>query len=224
MNNYLKKATAGLSIVALAAGVFAYSTQDVLAASADTSGAPTDVNIDITETISISCDASETLSAIATDGQSTLGASNQTDCNIETNNTAGFKLDWSAATTYLENATSDQIAAYSPAVADTPEEWTVAATVAEWGGRVMSTSDGFGTTGSVNENTVWGTTDSTYGVGTNWVNVGSTIAGNGIYDYEAETDADGYDIDIEWGVEVGNNYIAPTGTYDVDVTFTATTL
>lgn len=170
------------------------------------------VNLQVDSTITITCPVSISMSPITGTGQSTVDSDNEATCNIKTNNSAGYKLEWAAATTYLENANSDQIAAYTPGIADTPEVWSVGASVSEWGARLKSTS-----TDTAAE---WDTGNDGYSG--KWLNVATSA--RQIVSRATETVSAGSDEIIQFGAEVGSAKFQPTGTYDVDVTMTATAL
>ena len=106
---------------------------------------------------------------------------------------------------------SDTIAAYTPAVADTPETWSVAAGDSEWGARLKSASD--------DTDAEWGTDTSAE----TWLNV-NNAAVRQIVSRSTETASDGSDEIVEFYAEVGASHFQPTGTYTVNVTATATTL
>lgn len=176
-----------------------------------------DVNLDINATISNSCDASVTMGAITGTGQSSL-TTNEADCTVITNNSAGYNLTFTSATTYLENATSDQIAAYTPAVAGTPEQWSVAASASEWGAHLKSTSTTY-------DDTKWGAvagSENYAAADVLWHNV-TNGSGFTVANRTTETSDSGDTETLMFGAEVGASKFQPTGTYDVDVTVTATT-
>jgi len=175
---------------------------------------PTDVNLDLTATISLVCTDSVTLGTITGTGQSNL-TTNEASCNVRTINSSGYQLSWQASTPYLENENGDQIAAYTPQTPDTPEVWSVSSTESEWGGRIKTTSTDPDLTGSE----IWDNTDSYSGT---WLNVSASpfIIANRI----TETAQAGSDEVILFGAEIGSNKFQPTGTYDTEVIITATTL
>ncbi len=182
--------------------------------SAATDDETIDVNLEIATTISLACDDSVTMGIITGTGASAL-ATNQAHCNVITNNSAGYRLDWQASSTaYMENANGDQIAAYTPETPDVPEAWSIAGTDSEWGARLTS--------GSTDTDAEWGTDDTVYGAGNYFLNVSTTP--REIVRRTTETDAAGSDEYIEFGAEVGATKWQPTGVYDIDVIMTATTL
>ena len=175
---------------------------------------PTDVNVGIDATISLTCSDSITLGTITGTGQSNL-TTNEVLCTVGTINSSGYQLSWQASTAYMENENGDQISPYTPQTPATPETWSVASTESEWGGRIKSTSTDPDLTGSA----IWDDTDSYSG---NWLNVSTSPFV--IADRSTETAQAGSNETILFGAEIGSNKFQPTGTYDVDVTFTATTL
>jgi hypothetical protein len=176
-----------------------------------------DVNLDVSATIANACDASVTMGSIVGTGQSAL-TTNEADCVVITNNSAGYDLTFTSATAYLENANSDQIAAYTPAVAGTPDQWSVASSASEWGAHLKSTSTSY-------DSSKWGAAAGTENYAASdvyWHNV--TSAGSfSVANKTSETTAGGDTETIMFGAEVGSSVLQPTGTYDVNVTVTATT-
>jgi len=173
------------------------------AANSDTAA----VNLTVAATISISAPADVSLGTITGTGASSTGTALWT---IITNNSGGYKLELQASAAALTSG-SDTIAAYTPAVADTPETWSVATTASEWGARLKSTS-----TDAAAE---WGT-DTT---AEKWLNV-NNAAVRQIVSRTTETDAAGSAETVAFKAEVGSSKLQPTGSYTVNVTATATTL
>jgi len=172
-----------------------------------------DVNLPISATITNSCTSVVNMGGITGTGQSAL-TTNESSCTVKTNNSTGYSLTYTSATPYLENADGDQIAAYTPAVAGTPETWSVASTASEWGARLKSTSTTY-------DSTKWGTAGTdTYAA--KWHNV-TNSGGFTVVSRSTETSSSGDTEIIQFGAEVGSSVLQPTGTYDVDVTITATT-
>ncbi|MFZ2193781.1 MAG: hypothetical protein WAV31_06055 [Candidatus Moraniibacteriota bacterium] len=175
----------------------------------------TPVSLNVDSVIAISCSSSVTMNPIVSTGQSSLvaDADNQATCNIITNDSDGYQLAWKASDTDMLSGT-DFIDPYSPGTSDTPENWSVASGVSEWGARLMTTS--------TDDNTAtWGTVDNSYSsTSANWLNVRTTD--RVIVQRASETT--GSDEIIQFGAEIGSAMVQPTGNYTVDVTFTATTL
>ena len=174
---------------------------------------PTDVNVAIDAIISLTCTDSITMGTITGTGQSNL-TTNEALCTVSTNNSTGYALYWQASTAYLENGTGDQITAYTPTTPDTPENWEVSATESEWGAKLKSGSTTY-------NSSTWGD-DDTYSNG-NWLNI-SAVSPYQIITRTTETSQAGDSETLLFGAEIGSNKFQPTGTYDVDVTVTATTL
>jgi hypothetical protein len=175
-----------------------------------------DVNLDVSATISNSCDATVTMGGIVGTGQSAL-TTNEADCTVITNNSSGYNLTYTSATAYLENTNGDQIGAYTPASAGTPEQWSVESSASEWGARLKSTSTTY-------SSAIWGAaagSENYAAADVYWHNV--TNSGLTIANRTTETDGSGDTETIIFGAEIGSNKVQPTGTYDVDVTVTATT-
>ena len=173
------------------------------AANSDTAA----VNLTVAATISISAPADVSLGTITGTGTSSVGTATWT---VTTNNSGGYKLEWQASAATLTSG-SDTIAAYTPAVADTPETWSVAASASEWGARLKSAS-----TDAAAE---WGTDDASE----KWLNVNNAAARQ-IVSRTTETDAAGSAETVAFKAEVGSSKFQPTGSYTVNVTATATTL
>ena len=173
----------------------------------------TDLNtsLPINATISLACTDTITMSSITGTGQSDL-ASNEATCNVKTNNSTGYKLEWSTGTINLTNANADAISAYSPTVSNTPEAWSITQTDSEWGARIKSTSTDSNTT-------LWGASNDYSG---KWLNIASSPFQ--IISRNTETDQAGSDEIIQFGAEIGSNKFQPTGTYSTSVVMTATTL
>ncbi|MFA7209792.1 MAG: hypothetical protein WC120_05995 [Parcubacteria group bacterium] len=162
-------------------------------------------------TISMSCPDSVTMGPITGVGQSDL-STNSIACNIKTDSVTGYKLDWAAGSATM-NSGSDTIAAYSPAVADTPETWSVDAADSEWGAHL-----GAGSTTA--DTDMWGIAD-TY-AGGKWLDIATNPFM--VIDRHSATDPAGDDEVIFFGSEIGSNKFQPTGSYSVNVTMTATIL
>lgn len=200
--------------VLLVATVFVLSTffYGVGRVNAAAAASTVTVNLTVGATISNSCTSPVTMGGITGTGQSAL-ATNTTTCTVITNNSTGYNLVWQASAATMSNGLGDTIAAYTPGSVDTPEVWSVAGADSEWGGHLGSTSTTVNTT-------TWGVAD-TY-AGGKWVNVKST----GTFQIANRTTdtAAGGDSEVVWfGAEVGASHFQPTGTYTVNVTFTATT-
>lgn len=158
--------------------------------------------------ISLSSPSDVSLGTITGTGTSSTGEATWT---VTTNNPPGYKLEWQASVATMTNEYSDTIAAYTPAVADTPETWSVASSDSEWGGRLKSTSTDY-------DSATWGTDDTT---NAKWLNVKS-LALFQIASRASTTT--GSDEIVQFKAEVGSSKFQPTGNYTVNVTVTATTL
>lgn len=158
--------------------------------------------------ISISAPADLTLTAIPGTGSS----SGSVTWNVQTDNALGYKMEWQASAATMSNAYSDTIAAYTPASADTPEAWSVAAADSEWGARLSSAS-----TDTAAE---WGTD----GVSEKWLNVVASPSLRQIVSRSSATSGGGSNETVQFKVEIGNDHWQPTGTYTVNITITVTEL
>lgn len=157
--------------------------------------------------ISISTPADLTLSAIPGTGSS----SGSVTWNVLTDNVNGYKMEWQASADTMASG-GDTIAAYTPAIGDTPETWSVLAGASEWGGRLSSTS--------TDTNAEWGTDSSSE----KWLNIVATPSLRQIVTRASPTSAGGSNEIVQFKIEVGASKIQPSGTYTVNVTATATTL
>jgi hypothetical protein len=171
------------------------------------------LNLDINATIAISCDSSVSMNSIVGTGQSPIDSANRAICTIVTNDSDGYKLEWAASGAVMLSASGDALGAYTPALPDTPETWSVATNDSEWGAKLGASSD-------VYDSLIWGNED-TYSGG-KWLNM-DTIARQ-IAQRSTETDGTGDSEHVYFAVEVGPGKIQPAGFYSVAVTFTATTL
>lgn len=175
----------------------------VTAASANDTAA---VNLTVAASISISSPSDVSLGTITGTGASSTGVATWT---VTTNNSGGYKLEWTASSATLTSG-SDTIAAYTPAVADTPDTWSVAASDSEWGARLKSSS--------TDTDAEWGVDSSSE----KWLNVATSP--REIVSRLTETAPGGSSETIEFKAEVGSSKVQATGNYTVNVTATATTL
>ena len=182
-----------------------YTTDDAAATDEDSY---TDFYQVVPISISVSSPADVSLGTITGTGTSSTGEATWT---VTTSNPSGYKLEWQASGATMTNEYSDTVAAYTPAVADTPETWSVATTDSEWGGRLKSTSTDYASA-------TWGTDDS---ANAKWLNVKSSA----LFQIASRASATtGSDEIVQFKAEVGSSKFQPTGTYTVNVTVTATTL
>jgi hypothetical protein len=181
-------------------------------------GGGTYLNLDIGAIIALDCDAEVTMGSITGFGKSDL-TTNSATCNVRTNNTGGYKLDWQASSESMSNVDADLIGAYTPVVSSTPEVWDIEFNESAWGARLSSASTYYNAT-------QWGVDDTSgtaYGTTAKWLNVAADTPYNFIQK-TSETTAAGDNEVIEFGAEIGSSKIQPSGTYGVTVTITATTL
>jgi hypothetical protein len=181
----------------------------------------TNIYLGVSTTISIDCTPTVTMNTITGYGFSTLSASNEAECVIQTNNSTGYSVTWQASTAWgtnngaLENASSDEI----PTLSTTPAVWNVANGASGWGARVKSTSQKFAT----NTSTAWGSTDTYAGIF-----AGINTSAIEFWEQASETGDGGSDltdnVTIQFGAEIDSAKIQPTGTYRQEITLTATTL
>ena len=176
---------------------------------------PSHINLTLDATLAISCTDLVTMGPITGDGQSDL-ATNTATCNVRTNNSNGYKLEWLASTpTMISNSNpADTISSYSPISPTTPEPWSINAADSEWGAKLKTGSTTY-------DAPTWGSQD-TYTNG-NWLNISSSSPYQFI-SRPSETLESGDDESILFGAQVGADHIQPSGTYEAQVTITATSL
>lgn len=191
--NYLLGVTNLILFVSMSSPVLAATDDDLVS-----------LDLTVDTSISISSPSNVTLGTITGTGSSSEGTAAWT---ITTNNSAGYKLEWTASAATMSNGT-DTIAAYTPAVANTPETWSVSTSASEWGGRLKSSS--------TDTNVEWGT-DST---SEKWLNV-STTARQII---SRATATSGSTENLAFKAEIGSGKVQPTGSYNTDIVITATSL
>lgn len=182
-----------------------YTTDDAAATDMDTY---TDFYQVVPVTISISSPSDVSLGTITGTGVSNTGEATWT---VTTNNPNGYKLEWQASTAGMISEYLDAIAAYSPAVADTPELWSVATNASEWGARLKSTSTDY-------SSSFWGIDDSS---NAKWLNATSSA----LFQIANRSSPTAGSLEtVQFKSEVGSAMFQPTGNYTVNVTATATTL
>ncbi|OQA04373.1 MAG: Calx-beta domain protein [bacterium ADurb.Bin400] len=159
------------------------------------------------------------LGGIVGSGKSNEGnlSANSVTLNVKTDNPGGYTLSWKASpatgrtNSTLENEHSDSISAIS--VGASPVSWPDLASGSGWGARLGSASTTF-------NSSLWGNSD-TYALG-KWIGIPAldwTFTTK-----NSATSLDGDDQIVIFGAEIGADKIQPTGTYLVDVVFTAVTI
>ncbi|MFA7209420.1 MAG: hypothetical protein WC120_03985, partial [Parcubacteria group bacterium] len=169
-------------------------------------------SLPIEATIAITCTDAINLNPIIGTGISTIDATNEATCNVKTNNSNGYKLEWSTASTDLTNANADTISGYIPTNPNTPETWNLDQATAAWGARLKSTS-------ADPDTDTWGSSDGYAG---KWLNIDTSAYQ--IVSRSTETLQTGSDEILQFGAEIGSNKFQPSGTYATSVVLTATTL
>lgn len=164
------------------------------------------VSVSVTGAIAISAPADVTMGTITGTGVAAPGSATWT---VTTNNAAGYQLEWSASSATMDSG-ANTIGAYTPAIPNTPETWSVGSTDSEWGARLSSASTDVGAE--------WGT-DST---SEKWLNVSTST--RQIVSRSSQTPPTGSDEIVQFKSEVGSGHMQPEGSYSVNVTATATTL
>ncbi len=152
-------------------------------------------------------------------GVSALVATGNAVWNVKTNNSAGYTLGVKATSSPALESGSNSVADYTPAVAATPETWSVPSGTAEFG------FSGFGSHISTG---TWGTDSDCVGGTANDPSTGLkyrdfdtsdiTIASSA-----ATTTTAGVDSTVCFAVEQDGFYI-PSGVYRATIVATATTL
>jgi hypothetical protein len=163
--------------------------------------------------ISLNCDDTADLGFISFNGRQTQPI----NCTVITDSDTGYALAWDITTGsggtytgYLINEFENTIAPFHPSVAGTPDTWTVANNDARWGGRLSSTS--------TDTDVKWGTDLST----DKWLNVGT--GSYTVVSRSSRTDLAGSTETLQFRAEIGAQKIQPTGTYQANVTLTASAL
>ena len=160
-------------------------------------------------------------------GTVTIGT-NAVNCNVRTNNTAGYTLAWQvasgsggASTGHMINQFEDVLTPFRYAVGSdayaTPTNWdstAVPSTVSAWGGRIAQSGSGHAASPIT-----WGNDASS---DEKWMAV-STGATTTIARENNATQETGSNNYVGFRVQVGADKIQPTGTYQSTVTFTAAT-
>ena len=201
------------------------------------------VQIALTASIGLNCDADgggagsgETLALTGFSDSGDTGelnssvtvGTNAVNCNVRTNNTAGYDLAWQVTsgsggnnTGYMISQFEDLLHPFRYSVGSdayaTPTNWNstaVPSSVSAWGGRIADTSSGY-TASPI----TWGADASS---NEKWMAV-STGATTTIARENTETQETGSNNYIGFRVQVGADKIQPTGTYQSTVTFTAST-
>lgn len=163
--------------------------------------------------IAMNCTDGIDIGEITLTGQATGSGS----CTIVTDADAGYALTWGVLTGsggthtgYLISQNEDVIAPFAPAVAGTPDDWSVAQNDARWGGRLSSDS--------TDTDAQWGTDDASE----KWLNVGT--GSYTVVSRSSRTDDDGSEQIIQFRVEIGAQKIQSSGLYTSSVVLTASAL
>ncbi len=151
-------------------------------------------------------------------------------CNVKSNNTTGYTLNWQVttgtggtSTGYMINQYEDKILPFrynnSNDAQTTTVTWSgnVSATDAEWGARLSSTSDVFSENNAAVDinSTEWGTDAASE----KWARVasGSSIAFASATTPTSDAGDNHY---VGFRVEIGSSRLQPSGNYQVEVDFT----
>lgn len=163
--------------------------------------------------LALNCDNSTDLGTLSITGQGTGTVS----CTVITDAEAGYSLAWVVSTGsggtntgYLINEIEDTIAPFHPAVAGTPETWSVTANDARWGGRLSSIS--------TDTDVKWGTDN----VDEKFLNVGT--GSYTIVSRSTRTSVSGSIQVLQFRAEIGATAIKSPGVYQATVVLTASAL
>jgi hypothetical protein len=166
-----------------------------------------EISLVVDAVLSISSPANVSLGTINGTGQSVTSSA---DFNVITNNTSGYRFDIKASSSPAMRCSSggcavnsDSFADYTPATADVPETWSVAASASEFG---ISAS---GTAAS-----------SSFLTGQTYYNLTTAyrwIAGQ-------NTQTTGATTSVIYRAEIGASKVQPTGVYTATTTAQVTTL
>ncbi len=168
---------------------------------------------DLIPSLGLSCEGTAILGNILFRGTIETDVS----CVILAEHTGGYQLSWhvqsgsgGTATGSLISQSNETIAPYSPAVAGTPESWTLDPSAAAWGGRLLSAS--------TDTDAMWGVD----AISEKWLNVGT--GSFVIVRRTSDTDPSGSFQQIGLRAEVGSSAITPTGLYQTTITVTVSSL
>ena len=180
--------------------VFAYSAFEPMVTDAAVATDSVIVNLNVLATISLNTPADVSMTPDITGTGSSTGSTTWT---VTTNNSAGWKLEVATDQANTMHSGADVFTDYTEAVDGTPETWSIAASVSEFG---------FGATGTYIE-TKFGA-DKYMGFNST---TKEQVSHSG-----AETAGDSTTVIFK--AEVGSSKLQPTGAYTSTVTATATTL
>jgi hypothetical protein len=155
--------------------------------------------------LSVGCSASVDLGTVAGTGQRTGSGS----CVVVTDAEAGYTLSWAASGASLASG-ADTIAPYAPSTPNVPENWSVPANQAAWGGRLRSAS-----TDAAAE---WGTD----GASEKWLNV--SAATRAVVTRHTRTSPAGSLEVVQFRAEIGPSVSQPPGLYRTTIIITVTSL
>ncbi len=207
-----KKITIGAIVLILLSAIQFYATKDVKAISATNSVL---VTLQVDTGISISTGANVTMSPnIGIVSNSSIGGSSWV---VKTNGVNGYQLSVKASTAPALQSGANSFADYIPAVAGTPETWTVASGNKEFG---------FSAYGANVSTATWGTgTDCGTAGNPNallkYLNLATTD--RTIATSNTVTSTSGTQTNICFAAQQNTVY-APSGTYTATITATALTL
>lgn len=159
--------------------------------------------------ITVTCSPTANIGSVNGIGQRTGTGT----CTVYTDAYNGYQLRWSVPTGSggtntgsLISEYNDTIGQFTPAVANVPDTWSVAASASEWGARLRSAS-----TDTAAE---WGTDASSE----KWLNVAP--AGRVIVSRASPTLPAGSTEIIQFRAEIGSTVLQPSGTYSTTVVLT----
>ncbi len=162
------------------------------------------------EFLSVACGTSVSLGSMLPGQQKTGSVS----CTVYSDAVNGYSMSWSVPTGSggvntgsLISEYNTTIPPYSPAIANTPETWSVASNTAEWGGRLQSSS--------TDTSVEWGTDSSSE----KWLNV-EKITPRTIVARSSATPLSGSVQNIQFRTEQGSSSVLVNGTYRATVVIT----
>jgi hypothetical protein len=211
-------ATAVALLIAFVASPFAYAAFEANEVSAVSVNDSVIVTLNVESGITITSPADTTMSQ--TIGVAADEATASTTWNVKTNNVSGYTIAVKASTAPAMQATATTtVPDYTPAVAATPETWSVGSGAAEFGFSAFGTRVSTGT---------WGTDTDCSGATTHEPSAGLKYRDFDTTDisigsHTSTTTTAGDDTKVCYAVEQ-NGFYLPSGTYTATITATATTI
>jgi hypothetical protein len=209
---------AATALVALLASPLAYAAFE--SSAVDAASAPDSVVVTLNVQAGITISSPDDTTMSQTIGVAADEATASTTWNVRTTNVAGYTLAVKASTDPAMQATATTtVPDYTPAVAATPETWSVGSGTAEFG---------FSAFGARVNTSTWGTDTDCSGATTHEPSAGLKYRDFDTTDinvstHTSTTTSGGDDTKVCYAVEQ-NGFYLPSGTYTATITATATTL